>query len=651
MQTIPLEGDLAQRIVQALGRSPLFARLTPDVLLQVAQRGSVLSVEPGELIVREGAPSDSFFVVMTGELVVSHENAGGELVELVRLGPPESIGEMGLLLEQPRTATVVASQRTVLLRFDSQAFSVMYERVPGFGLGVSRALAARLQSSSKQLPMPTLDASVDVDPDLLHLLPLEFLQRHRALPVREENNALVLGFVDDVDARVLQAARDLLPGVELRPQRIPASLYDRALSASAAVTGWTTKTTPEPTAPPSSSPSSPKLDALLRRLVAEGGSDLHISGGQKPRWRIDGEMRELADVRPFSAVDVYELLEPVMAERSKTAFTDDNDADFAYAIDGLARFRVNLFRDKGGVGAVLRVIPAKILTFQQLNLPPVCQKLAELPKGLVLVTGPTGSGKSTTLAAMIDWINKNRGDHIITLEDPIEFVHPSLRCLINQREVGPHTKSFARALKAALREDPDIVLVGEMRDLETTALALETANTGHLVFGTLHTATAVSTIDRIIDLFPPIQQPQIRSVLADTLKGVVAQTLCKKIGGGRCAALETLVVSPAVANLIREGKNHMIASSMSTAKAQGNVMLNDALAQLVLDGRVDYAEALSHALDKADLAKRCNRPAPGDERAERLERAERAEREREKLERGERIDRPERPVRPERSST
>jgi twitching motility protein PilT len=312
---------------------------------------------------------------------------------------------------------------------------------------------------------------------------------------------------------------------------------------------------------------------------------------------------------------------------------------------------VNLFRDKGGVGAVLRVIPAKILTFQQLNLPPVCQKLAELPKGLVLVTGPTGSGKSTTLAAMIDWINKNRGDHIITLEDPIEFVHPSLRCLINQREVGPHTKSFARALKAALREDPDIVLVGEMRDLETTALALETANTGHLVFGTLHTATAVSTIDRIIDLFPPIQQPQIRSVLADTLKGVVAQTLCKKIGGGRCAALETLVVSPAVANLIREGKNHMIASSMSTAKAQGNVMLNDALAQLVLDGRVDYAEALTHALDKADLAKRCNRPAPGDERAERIERAERAEREREKLERGERIDRPERPVRPERSST
>jgi twitching motility protein PilT len=635
MHTVPFEGDLSERVVQVLARSPLFARLTTDVLRQVAQRGTVLTVEPGEVVVHEGAPSDSFFVVMSGELTVSHENAGGELVELVRLGPPESIGEMGLLLEQPRTATVVAAQRAALLRFDAQAFAVMYERVPGFGIGISRALAARLQTSSKQLPMPTLAEDVAVDPGLLHLLPLEFLQRHRALPVRQHDNALVLGFVDDVDARVVQAARELLPGVELRPQRIPAVLYDRALSASAAVAGWTTQTTAEQPASSSSPSSSPRLDALLRRLVAEGGSDLHVSGGQRPRWRIDGEMRELTDVRPFSAGDVYELIEPVMAERSKSAFADDNDADFAYAIDGLARFRVNLFRDKGGTGAVLRVIPAKILTFQQLNLPPVCQKLAELPKGLVLVTGPTGSGKSTTLAAMIDWINKNRSDHIITLEDPIEFVHASLRCLINQREIGPHTRSFARALKAALREDPDIVLVGEMRDLETTQLALETANTGHLVFGTLHTATAVSTIDRIVDLFPPIQQPQIRSILAESLKGVVAQTLCRKIGGGRCAALETLVVSPAIANLIREGKNHMIASSMSTAKAQGNVMLNDALAQLVLDGRVDYTEALTHALDKADLARRCNRPAPGDERAER----ERAE-----------AERPERHPRPERAT-
>ncbi len=227
------------------------------------------------------------------------------------------------------------------------------------------------------------------------------------------------------------------------------------------------------------------------------------------------------------------------------------------------------------------------------------------------------SGKSTTLAAMIDAINKSRSDHIITLEDPIEFVHQSLGCLINQREVGPHTTSFSRALRAALREDPDIVLVGEMRDLETVSLALETANTGHLVFGTLHTATAISTIDRIIDLFPAEQQSQVRAVAADVLKGVVAQTLCKKIGGGRVAALETLVVSFAITNLVREGKIHQIASAMSTARAQGNVLLNEALSVLVFDGKVDYLEALSKAVDKADLARRCNKPPPGDDRSAR----------------------------------
>ncbi|OGQ26465.1 MAG: hypothetical protein A2138_03505 [Deltaproteobacteria bacterium RBG_16_71_12] len=355
----------------------------------------------------------------------------------------------------------------------------------------------------------------------------------------------------------------------------------------------------------------PRLDALLRRVVSEGASDLHLSGGQKPRWRLDGEIHELADAAVLGEHEVFELLRPVMDERALDAFERDHDVDFAYALGAVARFRVNLFRDKGGAGAVLRQIPAKILTFEQLNLPPVAQLLCEQAKGLVLVTGPTGSGKSTTLAAMIDGINKARRAHIITLEDPIEFVHTSQRSLVNQREVGAHTRSFARALKAALREDPDIVLVGEMRDLETMQLALETANTGHLVFGTLHTATAISTVDRIVDVFPAGQQEQVRSVLADTIKGVLAQALCRKVGGGRVAAIESLVVSYAVANLIREGKTHQLASAMSTSKAQGNVLLNDALAQLVNGGVVEYEEALSKAVDKADLARRCSKPAPG----------------------------------------
>jgi twitching motility protein PilT len=350
--------------------------------------------------------------------------------------------------------------------------------------------------------------------------------------------------------------------------------------------------------------SAPKLDPLLRRMVAEGASDLHLSAGYRPRWRIDGEMREISDIKVLTDVTVWDIMEPGMPERNKKQFIEDNDTDFAYALSGTARFRVNLFRDQNGIGAVMRVIPSKILTFEQLGLPEGVRKMCDNPKGLVLVTGPTGSGKSTTLAAMIDYINRTRRQHIITLEDPIEFEHKSQKSLVNQREVGPHTLSFARALRAALREDPDIVLVGEMRDKETIQLAIETANTGHLVFGTLHTSTAISTVDRIIDVFPPEQQGQVRAVVAEVLKGVVSQTLLKRKGGGRVAALEVLIGSHAVSNLVREGKNHQIFNIMLTQKQQGNQLLNDQLEQLVRDGRTEYDESLMKALDKPEFAKR-----------------------------------------------
>ena len=285
-------------------------------------------------------------------------------------------------------------------------------------------------------------------------------------------------------------------------------------------------------------------------------------------------------------------------------------ADFAHAIPGLARFRVNLYRDIGGVGAVFRQIPIKIIGLEQLGMPPVVARFCELPKGLVLVTGPTGSGKSTTLAAMVDLINHTRREHIITLEDPVEFLHASDKAMVNQREVGPHTASFAHALRAALREDPDIVLVGEMRDLETVSMALETANTGHLVFGTLHTSTAASTVDRIVNLFPSEQQNAVRATLADVLKGVVSQNLLRRIGGGRVAALEVLVVNNAAASLIREAKVHQMISVMQTGKAAGNMILNDSLAALVNAKTVTYEEALAKAVDKPDLARRFSRPAP-----------------------------------------
>jgi twitching motility protein PilT len=276
------------------------------------------------------------------------------------------------------------------------------------------------------------------------------------------------------------------------------------------------------------------------------------------------------------------------------------DTDFAYETES-ARFRVNVFADRNGIGAVLRRIPTQVMNAEEMGISRQILDLCHLHKGLVLVTGPTGSGKSTTLAAMVDYVNRNRDDHIITIEDPIEFVHPHKRCLVHQREVGAHTQGFKAALRAALREDPDVVLVGELRDLETIAIALETAETGHLVFGTLHTNTAASTVDRIIDSFPADRQPQIRTMLAESLKGVVAQTLCKKIGGGRAAAHEILIINSAISNLIREGKTFQIPSIMQTQRGSGMMMLNDALFDLVKRKIVAPKDALSKAVAKSEL--------------------------------------------------
>jgi twitching motility protein PilT len=346
----------------------------------------------------------------------------------------------------------------------------------------------------------------------------------------------------------------------------------------------------------------PAIDRLFHAMVASGASDLHLSVGSVPMVRKDGHMMALDPAAPpLTAPDVVQLLGPIMPERNRKEFTDRHDTDFAYDIPGLARFRSNIFADRRGPGAVFRVIPSKILTAEQLGLSPAIIQLCTLNKGLVLVTGPTGSGKSTTLCAMVDWINRNRQDHIITIEDPIEFVHENQKCLINQREIKTHTDSFKDALRAALREDPDIVLVGELRDLETVAIAIETAETGHLVFGTLHTTTAPSTVDRVIDQFPADRQAQIRIMLSESLKGVIAQNLCRKVGGGRIAALEVLIVTSAISNLIREGKTFQIASMMQVGKAVGMVSLNDALMDMVTKKLVTPEEALSKAVDKASF--------------------------------------------------
>ena len=343
------------------------------------------------------------------------------------------------------------------------------------------------------------------------------------------------------------------------------------------------------------------IDELFGQMLDMKASDLHLKSGAVPQLRIDGSMTPAPGRGPLTSEQLEGLVYGITPERNKHEFADTNDTDFAYTLTGRARMRCNVFRDIAGMGAVFRQIPSKILTAEQLNLPKAVLGMCELDKGLVVVTGPTGSGKSTTLAAMVDWINSNRDDHIITIEDPVEFVHPDKKCLINQREVGTQTKSFKAALRAALREDPDIVLVGEMRDLETVAIAIETAETGHLVFGTLHTNTAPSTIDRLIDQFPADRQEQIRVMLSESLKGVVAQTLLRKKGGGRVAALEILLVTPAVANLIREGKTFQVPSLMQTGRGLGMVTLMDSLFELVKAGTVEAEEAYARAPHKKEF--------------------------------------------------
>jgi twitching motility protein PilT len=345
-----------------------------------------------------------------------------------------------------------------------------------------------------------------------------------------------------------------------------------------------------------------RLGKLLHALVKSGSSDLHLRVGEPPLFRTHGEIkRQDAGGGPLSVNDLELLILSIMPERNRGDWKETGDTDFAYEIQGLARFRVNAARDRKGPVAVFRVIPAKVVTVEEMGLSDEVQKLCYLTKGLVLVTGPTGSGKSTTLCALIDLVNRTRSDHIITIEDPIEFVHENKKCLITQRQVHVHTESFKTALRAALREDPDIVLVGEMRDLETIAIAIETAETGHLVFGTLHTTTAASTVDRIIDQFPADRQAQIRVMLSESLKGVISQTLCKKRGGGRVAAREILLSTPAIANLIREGKTFQIPSIIQTSRKLGMNTLNDALLELVENKVIEPDEAYMKSVEKTGL--------------------------------------------------
>lgn len=339
---------------------------------------------------------------------------------------------------------------------------------------------------------------------------------------------------------------------------------------------------------------------LLAFTVKNKASDLHLSAGLPPMIRVDGDVRRI-NLPPLEHKELHDMIYDIMNDYQRKEYEENYEIDFSFEIPGLARFRVNAFNQNRGCGGVFRTIPTEILSFEDLNCPPIFKELIDVPRGLILVTGPTGSGKSTTLAAMIDYLNKKEHGHILTIEDPIEFVHTSNKCLINQREVHRDTKSFENALRSALREDPDIILVGELRDLETIRLALTAAETGHLVFGTLHTTSAAKTIDRIIDVFPAGEKPMVRSMLSESLRAVVAQTLIKRVGGGRVAAHEIMVGIPAIRNLIREDKVAQMYSSIQTGQSVGMQTLDQCLIELVRKGQISKKQARSRAVKKEEF--------------------------------------------------
>jgi twitching motility protein PilT len=611
MKTMPLTPEVVTRLATSLSRCFIFQGMDQSLLKEIAGKANLVQLESGEFLTREGKPAEAFYVFLNGNATVMvQQNDGSREVNIAKLGPGDTAGEIGLLLAQPYSASVKATSRIVAARYDPQFFETMVAKIPSFGLMLAKSIGRHLAQSNRRIPVPEYNVEEGAPSEqAFKLLPIDFIKRHRVLPIKQDGNNLTIGLVDEPSSAVLESIRNLLTGMELRPVRIDSALFEAMMHTHSGALGKGNGQS-DPTEEEFSGISdAPSMERLLQAMIAEGASDLHLSAGQRPRWRIDGHLTEIVDMPALDSDSVMNLLKPLLEQRHEVQFRETSDADFAYTLPAAGgRFRVNLFRNSRGTSAVFRHIPARIPTLEQLNMPEVITRFCNEPKGLILVTGPTGSGKSTTLAAMVDYINKNRKEHILTLEDPIEFVHESRLALINQREVGSHTQSFSRALRAALREDPDVVLVGEMRDLETVSLALETANTGHLVLATLHTSTAAMTIDRIVNLFPPEQQNQIRSSLADVLRGVICQNLCRRIGGGRIAALEILVVNHGVAGLIREGKTVQIGNMMQTGKAAGNQLLNDSLLQLVQSQKIEADEALSKSVDKTELARRLKRP-------------------------------------------
>ncbi len=644
----PIEGDFKQWVVNAFRQSELFASVDVNSLDKVASLAKLQEYGAGEHILTMGDRPEAFWMLLMGEAVTSvQDGTTGEQVEVASVKANEIVGELGMLLEKPRTESVVCTKQTYALEFGAKGFRYLMERLPGFSQVLSKSVSERLVEARARVGFPVA-APHDILPtaEMVKLIPTDAILKYRLIPIGMDAREVTVGFVDPPSHELTQRVRASLGDLELRVLRLRMSDFDRLLTtfnlappAPAAAPVAAPAPAPMAAAPgiplsvalttseeahetrriarqrkrkPSGSHRSvvakisqmEAIRTILERMPAANASDLHLSPGKRPRWRIDGDLFELEEFPPMGEEEALDLFEPVMPETAIAEFNKHHDCDFAFSVDGMARFRANVYRGDNGVGAVLRIIPMQVWSMEKLGLPASARAFCDLHQGLVLVCGPTGSGKSTTLAAMIDHVNNTRRAHVVTLEDPIEYIHQSRMALVTQREVGNNTTSFTRGLRASLREDPDIVLVGELRDRETLELALKTAQTGHLVFGTLHTSTAIGTVDRIIDMFPVDQHNQVRSVLADMLKGVISQHLAKRIGGGRVAAYEVLVGGSAVGNCIRQGKNHQIATVMTTNRSEGHRQLNDELWELVRSRAIEPLEALKHTDEKKDLKAR-----------------------------------------------
>ncbi|MDY6855395.1 MAG: PilT/PilU family type 4a pilus ATPase [Thermodesulfobacteriota bacterium] len=613
MEEVKMENEILDIVVDTMAKTDIMSSLSRTSLVQAAKRAVLQKYNSDETIIFAGEAADAFYIIVRGEAVVVHSHQfSRKPVELTTLKECSVIGEIGLILNQPRTATVKSVGETLILKLDKKLFNYMVRNISAFGIAISKNLAHRVDQLSSKMLLPRFEDDGEIPSlDVIKKIPMDFIIRHRVLPLDMKDNTLRIGFVDEPCSTIVSSLHQFLPGIELYLMSIGRDFFNRALRLQPGLDQWERLYDGDRgDIEEAEDFKESKVNSLLKRMVAEGASDLHLCANHPPFWRIDGEIFPIGNTKELGRDEVLELFNDVLSERNRSDFSQNHDTDFSYIIPKLGRFRVNLFRDDRGANAVLKYVPSTILPFKQIRMPSVIEEICKNSQGLILVSGPTGSGKSTTLASIVDYINKNRSCHIITLENPIEFIHNNIKSLIHQREIGSHIPNYPRGLQAALREDPDVIVVSELRNTETISMAIEAANTGHLVVGTLHTHTAISTITRIVDSFPMELQSTIRASLCETLKGVITQVLCKRIGGGRCAAFEILVIDTAVANLIREQKTNQIGSIMQTGKTKGNLLMNDSLAELVSSNTISYGEALSKSYDREGFARRLGKIYP-----------------------------------------